>query len=166
MQAPYPLGGFKGRSLQNAEEFIVEELGPPIRKDDLRAPDGLPMVERDYPGKVFIAKCSDINGLMQPIVIAQSPDTWKYWINQIRTSITECKHFNKYELWKQWFWLKDQVADWKYGYAITIHKSQGSTYEEVFLDKTDVDGRRKPLYWRLAYTAITRPSDKLTIVQG
>lgn len=56
------------------------------------------------------------------------------------------------------------VQDFDFGYAITIHKSQGSEYEKVF---ALVGGKNhyetKKQYARKAYTAATRASSKLII---
>lgn len=57
----------------------------------------------------------------------------------------------------------DTFADVSYGYCITSHKSQGSTYSNVFVDignilnynRTVVDGLK------CVYTSVTRPSQEL-----
>lgn len=49
-----------------------------------------------------------------------------------------------------------------YGYAITVHKSQGSTYKNTVVFN-DAIGRSKDDYTRWWYTAVTRSSDKLII---
>lgn len=59
----------------------------------------------------------------------------------------------------------DTFADVSYGYCITSHKSQGSTYSTVFVDvgnilnynRTVVDGLK------CVYTSVTRPSQQLYI---
>ena len=60
-------------------------------------------------------------------------------------------------------------ADIDYGYAMTVDKSQGSTYETVYIDAKDIlDMGRYPFLdidvaKRRFYTAITRASDKINI---
>ena len=52
-------------------------------------------------------------------------------------------------------------ASIKNGYAITCHKSQGSTYTNVFIDQNDMEHNHKQLEkWKLKYVAMTRPTDK------
>jgi hypothetical protein len=53
----------------------------------------------------------------------------------------------------------------KYSYAITAHKSQGSTYENAYVLKWDIETSRN-VYERnrILYTACTRPSKNLFIV--
>ncbi|WP_404785227.1 ATP-dependent RecD-like DNA helicase [Altericista sp. CCNU0014] len=41
--------------------------------------------------------------------------------------------------WKAFFELQQQFASLDYGYAITIHKSQGSTFQNVFVVDRDID---------------------------
>ena len=65
------------------------------------------------------------------------------------------------ELLMDWFAKRD-AQEFEYGYALTVHKSQGSQWENVLVfDESHVFRRdaRKHLY-----TAITRASEKVTVV--
>lgn len=56
-------------------------------------------------------------------------------------------------------------ANLNYGYAITIHKSQGSTYENVFVDISDIfDNLNCDEIKRCIYTSVTRSSSKVFLV--
>lgn len=67
-----------------------------------------------------------------------------------------------YGLWSKWHTLKDLFAVLKYCYCITVHRSQGSTYETVYVDVDNIltnkraDERRK-----LLYVAFSRASQRL-----
>lgn len=51
-----------------------------------------------------------------------------------------------------------------YGYAITVHKSQGSTYDDVFVEYGNLTANKKECEKsKLLYTAITRSARKLHI---
>jgi len=51
-----------------------------------------------------------------------------------------------------------------YGYAITVHKSQGSTYDDVFVEYGNLAANKKDTEkYKLLYTAITRSARKLHI---
>ena len=67
--------------------------------------------------------------------------------------------------WDEYTKNIEKYADVKYNYAITCHKAQGSTYENVFLIEDDIDNNRRVLERnRIKYTACTRPSNKLFIL--
>ena len=60
--------------------------------------------------------------------------------------------------WREFFTFKDEAfADLRPIHATTVHRSQGSTYEKVFVDLTDI-GRntRRDVLLRLLYVALTR----------
>ena len=53
-----------------------------------------------------------------------------------------------------------------YAYALTIHKSQGSTYKDVYIDVKDIRNSTKTrsLALRLLYTALSRPTNKALLL--
>lgn len=52
-----------------------------------------------------------------------------------------------------------------YGYAITCHASQGSSWGKICI--IEEEGiKKRPEYWRWIYTAITRAEDSVTIFSG
>lgn len=57
--------------------------------------------------------------------------------------------------------------DLDYAYALTIHKSQGSTYDQVFIDLADVNKNKNHVERnKLKYVAFTRPRYLATIYTG
>ena len=66
-------------------------------------------------------------------------------------------------IWKYWNEnVIDVFAQLNYGYCITVHKSQGSTFKNVFIDVYDIfDNNNKEDSLKCLYTAITRCSDNL-----
>jgi hypothetical protein len=68
-------------------------------------------------------------------------------------------------LWAEFWETKDYFHDIRYGYAETAHKSQGSTYRDVYVDSADIM-RNKNIEesYRCLYVASTRPTTRLTIV--
>ena len=59
----------------------------------------------------------------------------------------------------------DSIADIDYGYCITVHKSQGSTYKNVFIGIQDIIKNNKNDVTECVYTAITRASTTLSILK-
>jgi exodeoxyribonuclease-5 len=60
--------------------------------------------------------------------------------------------------------LRSRYANIRHAYALTIHKSQGSTFETVLIDWSSVPNDAGADAARLAYVAITRPSRFAVIV--
>ena len=70
--------------------------------------------------------------------------------------------------WSKYFELQSKFLQVKSAYASTIHKLQGSTYENTYLDLRTVPQfyKRNPdLMCRLLYVGITRPSKNLYILK-
>ncbi len=59
----------------------------------------------------------------------------------------------------------DKFAQLNYGYSITVHKSQGSTFKNVFIDISDIlENNNIEETSRCLYTAITRSSKTLDLL--
>ena len=70
----------------------------------------------------------------------------------------------KNKSWADFFNFTDNVIDIRKPYAQTVHKSQGSTYENVFIDYNDIVAcRDKDTVLRMLYVAVSRPTNKLYI---
>lgn len=61
------------------------------------------------------------------------------------------------------FWERLSAEEFDYGYALTVHKSQGSQWEEVIL--FDESGCFRADARRWLYTGITRASEKIVIAR-
>ena len=70
---------------------------------------------------------------------------------------------------KQWmaFWdYKQLFHDMSYAYALTVHKSQGSTFQDVFVDVPNLMLNRKTIERnQLYYVAFTRAAKRLFLYQ-
>jgi exodeoxyribonuclease-5 len=67
--------------------------------------------------------------------------------------------------WVIYFNFKDKFADVKYNYALTVHKSQGSTFDNAIVINCDIKRMpNKKERDKLLYTAITRAKNKLFII--
>lgn len=64
------------------------------------------------------------------------------------------------EAWKSFFELKDStILSFSHPFAITSHKSQGSSYRRVYVDSADIE----KFSARALYVAATRPKETLVI---
>lgn len=60
-------------------------------------------------------------------------------------------------------WSGDQAEQFDFGYALTVHKSQGSQWNNVML--IDESACFRADRWRHLYTGITRAAEKITVVR-
>ena len=66
--------------------------------------------------------------------------------------------------WVNYYALKNALVDLRLSYACTIHKSQGSTYNTVFIDLAEIGTCTVPkTIARLLYVAISRARDSVYI---
>lgn len=72
------------------------------------------------------------------------------------------------KLWWKRFWsLKELFSDIRYCYCITVHRSQGSTYDRVFVDVKDIlRNKLRSERQRLIYVGFSRPRHQLLINKG
>ena len=63
--------------------------------------------------------------------------------------------------WSTYFSLEETFAQVDYAYAMTVHKSQGSTFQHAFVDVPDLMSSGG-MQQRILYTAVTRPAKSLT----
>ena len=78
----------------------------------------------------------------------------------------ELKKLARAKKWNQFWDLKQSMHNVGYAYALTVHKSQGSTFKDVFIDIENISTNRKPAERnRLQYTALTRASHRAFIYQ-
>lgn len=70
------------------------------------------------------------------------------------------------DIWKKWYdGLIKPFANVTYGYAMTVHKSQGSDFNNVFVDLNDITNNENiDECLHCIYTAITRTSNSLHIL--
>jgi len=77
------------------------------------------------------------------------------------------KIFANDKQWEPYFNIKERWADLRPVHASTVHKAQGSTYREVFVDLNNIG---KNTRWRevarLVYVAITRASHTVHVYGG
>lgn len=62
------------------------------------------------------------------------------------------------------WWMRKQSEEFDFGYALTVHKSQGSQWDNVFLVDESRVFRDKSRQW--LYTGITRAAEKITIARS
>ena len=68
------------------------------------------------------------------------------------------------QLWSKYFEIKDTWLDLRPSYASTVHKAQGNTFDEVFIDLWDIGSCNLPMdVARMLYVAISRGRNRIIL---
>jgi hypothetical protein len=110
----------------------------------------------------FTPKEEDTEGIFVQVLDDDSIGAYNELLDKISTKAKkfkfEGKHKEAKELWDKYWEVKSMFVDVKYNFANTIHKLQGSSYNDVYLNlKETIDNSpdRKMLF-HLVYVALTR----------
>ena len=86
-------------------------------------------------------------------------------LKTLKTKAEKSSPLLKKNAWLKYYNFKDKFADVKYNYALTVHKSQGSTFDNAIVINCDINRvRNKNEKNKLLYTAVTRAKNKLFII--
>ena len=152
---------FKGQTGDYALDEIVQTNKPIIRNDKVLAPTD--STHRIY--SIREIQIDDVDGYHIGLrnlqtggaQMAFQPKNWKD-ANLVASGYAKNKN------WKAFYQIKNEWIDLRAVHAQTVHKSQGSTYRDVFIDLTNIGKNNK---WqdvvRLVYVAITRASHQVHI---
>lgn len=117
----------------------------------------------DYEGELF--------ELFVPLVWKEAKDAMSCLFSQANAIQREANKYRNEDVpfdlerarraaWSEFYSLKRRIQDLRTKYASTVHKSQGSTYDWVFVDVGDIGScTRADLIARMMYVAISRASD-------
>jgi hypothetical protein len=74
------------------------------------------------------------------------------------------KHYFKQKDWKKAYSIEENIADLRPSTSCTVHKSQGSTYDTVFIDLTNIGKcTHTNELARMLYVAVTRARSRIVI---
>jgi len=147
--------------IHNNEE--MEVLDFTIEKEDLEEYD-----IKYYNTKVAVARDWDpYSEHYIRIIHEDSEKEWRDLLNLLKQYALSKKQgtFEAKSAWIDYYSFKKKFHDVKYNYAITCHKSQGSTYNTAVVLEQDIDTNRNTFEKnRVFYTACTRPSKNLYVI--
>lgn len=168
--------------INNSEEYIIHDIAD--------------FTDPNFDFKCFMVKFQAIHGgqITQPLCIIDHTDSYtlQLYYNKLNNLITDAKAADvktRSSKWREYFKFKRKYLlannilnpygkivfsrDVDYGFAITSHKSQGSTYQTVFVDVNDMvyDKYGHPYtnqdeLLRRLYVACSRPSTELILCYG
>jgi ATP-dependent exoDNAse (exonuclease V) alpha subunit len=144
----FELPGFQEDG-QNSAEFDIRYYDCIVEYDQL-----------DNAGKVT-KKRTNIH-----IMHEESLELFRKYQEQHKQATVKQKNSGiKAGMWRKYYANEEKFAWMKYNYAITAHKSQGSTYNKVIMVNWDMDkNKRVEERNRIKYVAATRPRQMLYIV--
>ena len=102
------------------------------------------------------------------IIHEESEETYNKLTDELKKkALKERQGSDKAKLaWIKYYQFQDNYAQIKYAYAVTSHKSQGSTYKNAVVLEFDITLNKKNIEEtnRILYTATSRPKNNLVIV--
>jgi len=144
------------RSLSHADEAITvgETL---VANTAIIGNNRIPVISNQQ--EVLVTEVEEptmIDGVLgQWIVLNESYSVFRA-LNQNDAEF-QIKAASKLKNWPEYFRLKEFFADLRPVHASTVHKSQGSTYDSVFIDLTDICScNQREEVLRMLYVAFTR----------
>ena len=176
------VNNFNDIIINNSEEYIIKDI--------------IDTVDNTYEFKGFLVKFQAIHGgeITQPLFVINHTDnyTFQMYYKKLTELINDAKQASSSERgskWKQYFDFKRKYLlaanvtnsngkiifsrDLDYGFAITSHRAQGSTYKNVFVDINDMiyDKYGHPYtnrdeMLRRLYVACSRASNQLVLSYG
>lgn len=128
------------------EEFIVKKVSDGevwVRNGDIHVPVTSLYVEGDRALTLSIPKDNSLDDLLASKALVAKAAKGK----------------ERGAAWRDFWETKALFHSVRYGYAMTAHRAQGSTYEQVYVDQTDILANQEHREaFRCLYVAITRPT--------
>lgn len=100
------------------------------------------------------------------VIAKEDEQRWQKWLKDLAEQARSASGIERSDLWDLFFKRNDCAGKLQPASALTVHKSQGSTFQHVFLH-WDIDGRgSQPTATQnqLSYVGITRASKSLHVV--
>ncbi len=138
--------------IRSVNEEQVHKLEDIVKIVDISKPFKYDKRKVDYPmmvNKIYIQSHKGEEDLL----ICASDDDQK--IFRANKSAAAARAKSKQKSWGEFWKLNNSISEVKHIYALTAHRSQGSTFQNVVVNCNDISSDR------LLYTAVTRASDKL-----
>lgn len=84
------------------------------------------------------------------------------YLSKLARIAKSSKGLGRKQQWDEFWRVKQQFTDIRYGYAITAHRAQGSTYKEMFVDQQDILANHdKHTAFRCLHVGCTRPTTRI-----
>ncbi len=112
--------------------------------------------------EIWSLLCNDEQG-RKVTIRTLSPSGQFHLNNKLNELSMEARSGKKYK-WREFWQLKEAFNEVRHSYAITSHRSQGSSYLKVFVDLEDIMlNRNRQEAFRSLYVACTRQREELYV---
>jgi exodeoxyribonuclease-5 len=144
------------------DEFSVEDFEIKSEKVKVAGEEG---TLKYYETKVSYLNDEDKKVIYYIDILHEDSESYFYVLSSKLKKIAIEKR-GKEKSWIKYYEFIRRFADVSYAYAITAHKSQGSTYNTAFVFEDDIDVNLNVVERnRIKYTAYTRSSKKLYVIK-
>lgn len=164
LNAPYDLPETKG-VIENSAEIQIRDI------DDTDVDEyGIHILYLETTGTAYSVTGQEIKDCTIQVVSRQDIGKYNQKLAELASvAKRQTNRILKKQAWKEFWEYKGRYADVDFGYAITAHKSQGSTYDIVVVDEKDIMGTSATSNQEkseLIYTALTRPRKTAIVISS
>jgi len=100
--------------------------------------------------------------LVLQVVAAEGQRDWKRYTDDLAK---KCR--SKITPWREFYAWTDSFHQVKHSHALTVHRSQGSTFENTIVNVNNINSNRNTAdALRCLYVACTRPSKRLVLLES
>lgn len=164
LNSPYDLPDTKG-VIENSAEIQIRDI------DDTDVDEyGIHTLYLETTGTAYSVTGQEIKDCTIQVVSRQDIGKYNQKLAELASvAKRQTNRVLKKQAWKEFWEYKGRYADVDFGYAITAHKSQGSTYDIVVVDEKDIMGTTATSNQEkseLIYTALTRPRKTAIVISS
>jgi len=103
---------------------------------------------------------------LQPPIGSASRQALDQALQRLRSAARSAEPAAARQIWRRFFLLRDAFASLGPAAVLTVHRSQGSTFGEVFVARDVFWPQDEQLRRQLAYVAVSRASQGVTMEAG
>lgn len=164
LNAPYDLPDTKA-TIENSAEIQVKSIAD-TDVDEY----GIHTLYLETTGTAYTRTGVEIKDCTIQVVSRQDIEKYNKKLGELASvAKRQTNRISKKQAWDEFWEYKGRYADIDFGYAITAHKSQGSTYDIVVVDEKDIMGTSATSNQEkseLIYTALTRPRKTAIVISS
>lgn len=164
LNAPYDLPETKG-VIENSAEIQIKDIA-----DTDVDEHGIHTLYLETTGTAYSVTGQEIKNCTIQVVSRQDIGKYNQKLAELASvAKRQTNRASRNQAWREFWEYKGRYADVDFGYAITAHKSQGSTYDIVVVDEKDIMGTTATSNQEkseLIYTALTRPRKTAIVISS